>query len=258
MSNKYLSQTDYLLTNINEQILTITLNRPDALNALRPEMLDGIRNLIKETENDKNISVIVIEGAGRAFSAGVDLKVLQGIDPKAGKIGDVFDKPAELTWNTIRKSRCPVIAKVHGACFTGALEMALHCDFIFTTIDTKFGDTHAKFGLRPTWGMSQTLSQAVGVRLAKEISYSARIISGVEAVKIGLANKAEESKDDLDSLVEKISSKISSNSQESIKAFKDLYNLSQDGLGMDDALKAELEKEYPDIKDTNERLSEFK
>ena len=130
MSNKYLSPTDYLVTNINEQILSITLNRPDALNALRPEMLDGIRKLIKETENDKNISVIVIEGAGRAFSAGVDLKVLQGIDPKAGKIGDVFDKPAELTWNTIRKSRCPVIAKVHGACFTGALEMALHLSLI--------------------------------------------------------------------------------------------------------------------------------
>ena len=71
MSNKYLSLTDYLLTNVSEQILTITLNRPDALNALRPEMLDGIRNLIIETENDKNISVIVIEGAGRAFSAGL-------------------------------------------------------------------------------------------------------------------------------------------------------------------------------------------
>ena len=105
MSDKYFSPTDYLLTNINDQILTITLNRPDALNALRPEMLDGIRNLIEETENDQNISVIVIEGAGRAFSAGVDLKVLQGIDPIAGKIGDVFDKPAELAWSTIRKSR---------------------------------------------------------------------------------------------------------------------------------------------------------
>ena len=201
MSDKYFSPTDYLLTNINDQILTITLNRPDALNALRPEMLDGIRNLIEETENDQNISVIVIEGAGRAFSAGVDLKVLQGIDPIAGKIGDVFDKPAELAWSTIRKSRCPVIAKVHGACFTGALEMALHCDFIFTTVDTKFGDTHAKFGLRPTWGMSQTLSQAIGVRLAKEISYSARIILGDEAVKIGLANRAEENKGDLDALI---------------------------------------------------------
>ena len=136
--------------------------------------------------------------------------------------------------------------------------MALHCDFIFTTVDTKFGDTHAKFGLRPTWGMSQTLSQAIGVRLAKEISYSARIILGDEAVKIGLANRAEENKGDLDALINKISSEISSNSQGSIKAFKDLYNLSQTGLGIDEALKAEFEKEYPEIKDTNDRLSEFK
>ena len=148
--------------------------------------------------------------------------------------------------------------KVHGACFTGALEMALHCDFIFTTHDTKFGDTHAKFGLRPTWGMSQTLSQAVGIRLAKEMSYSARIILGDEAVRAGLANRAEKNKEDLDNLVDKISSQISSNSKEAVTAFKDLYNLAQSGLGLDEALKAELEREYPEIKDTNERLSEFK
>ena len=106
--------------------------------------------------------------------------------------------------------------------------------------------------------MSQTLSQAIGVRLAKEISYSARTILGDEAVKIGLANRAEKNKDDLDNLVKNISSRISSNSKESVKAFKDLYNLSQDGLGMDDALKAEFKKDFPYIKDTKERLSEFK
>ena len=258
MSDKYFSPTDYLLTNINDQILTITLNRPDALNALRPEMLDGIRNLIEETENDQNISVIVIEGAGRAFSAGVDLKVLQGIDPIAGKIGDVFDKPAELAWSTIRKSRCPVIAKVHGACFTGALEMALHCDFIFTTVDTKFGDTHAKFGLRPTWGMSQTLSQAIGVRKAKDMSFSARTVLGDEAVRLGIANEAVEDKDALDALVDKRAGQIASNSQASVSAFKDLYNVAQSGLSMDDALKEEFSREYPDIKDTNDRLAGFK
>jgi enoyl-CoA hydratase len=200
----------------------------------------------------------VLEGAGRAFSAGVDLKVLQGFDPKAGKIGDIFDKPAAEAWDIIRKSRCPVIAKVHGACFTGALEMALHCDFIFTTVDTKFGDTHAKFGLRPTWGMSQTLSQAIGVRKAKELSFSARIVLGEEAVKLGIANAAEVDKEALDSLVNKRSSQISSNSQEAVKAFKDLYGLSQSGLSIDDALKAELENEFPDINDTNERLADFK
>ena len=117
-------------------------------------MLEGIGILVDKANQDDSISVIVLQGAGRAFSAGVDLKVLQGIDPQAGKIGDVFDKPAAETWQALRNSRCPVIAKVHGACFTGALEMALHCDFIFTTSDSKFGDTHAKFGLRPTWGLN--------------------------------------------------------------------------------------------------------
>ena len=258
MSEEYKSSTDYLLVNLENNILTITLNRPEALNAYRPEMLIEIREIILRTEDDPNVAVIVIEGAGKAFSAGVDLKVLQGFDPEAGKIGDLFDKPAALAWDTFRKSRCPIIAKVHGACFTGALEMALHCDFIFTTLDTKFGDTHAKFGLRPTWGMSQTLSQAIGVRKAKDMSFSARTVLGDEAVRLGIANEAVEDKDALDSLVAKRASQIASNSQASVSAFKDLYNVAQSGLSMDDALKEEFSREYPDIKDTNDRLAGFK
>ena len=258
MSEEYKSSTDYLLVNLENNILTITLNRPEALNAYRPEMLIEIREIILKTEDDPNVAVIVIEGAGKAFSAGVDLKVLQGFDPEAGKIGDLFDKPAALAWDTFRKSRCPIIAKVHGACFTGALEMALHCDFIFTTVDTKFGDTHAKFGLRPTWGMSQTLSQAIGVRKAKDMAFSARTVLGDEAVRLGIANEAVEDKDALDALVYKRAGQIASNSQASVSAFKDLYNVAQSGLSMDDALKEEFSREYPEIKDTNDRLAGFK
>ena len=258
MSEEYKSSTDYLLVNLENNILTITLNSPEALNAYRPEMLIEIREIILKTEDDPNVAVIVIEGAGKAFSAGVDLKVLQGFDPEAGKIGDLFDKPAALAWDTFRKSRCPIIAKVHGACFTGALEMALHCDFIFTTVDTKFGDTHAKFGLRPTWGMSQTLSQAIGVRKAKDMSFSARTVLGDEAVRLGIANEAVEDKDALDALVDKRAGQIASNSKASVSAFKDLYNVAQSGLSMDDALKEEFSREYPDIKDTNDRLAGFK
>ena len=258
LREEYKISTDYLLVNLENNILTITLNRPEALNAYRPEMLIEIREIILKTEDDPNVAVIVIEGAGKAFSAGVDLKVLQGFDPEAGKIGDLFDKPAALAWDTFRKSRCPIIAKVHGACFTGALEMALHCDFIFTTVDTKFGDTHAKFGLRPTWGMSQTLSQAIGVRKAKDMSFSARTVLGDEAVRLGIANEAVEDKDALDALVDKRAGQIASNSQASVSAFKDLYNVAQSGLSMDDALKEEFSREYPDIKDTNDRLAGFK
>lgn len=251
------SPTEFLSVDLNDNVLTITLNRPDALNALRPEMLEGIDAIVQEADANEEVSVIVLQGEGRAFSAGVDLKVLQGIDPKAGKIGDVFDEPAAAAWDRLRKSRCPVIAKVHGACFTGALEMALHCDFIFTTVDTRFGDTHAKFGLRPTWGMSQTLSQAIGVRRAKEMSYSARTVLGEEAMRLGIANAAVEDKDALDILVSERAAQIAGNSQAAVAAFKDLYNLAQNGLGMDDGLVAELEHEYPGITDTNERLAGF-
>ena len=258
MSTDYGSPTEYLLANVDNKVLTITLNRPDALNAFRPEMINGLIELVSKANDDEGVSVIVIEGSGKAFSAGVDLKVLQGFDPEAGKIGDVFDKPAALAWKTLRKSRCPVIGKVHGACFTGALELALHCDFVFTTVDTKFGDTHAKFGLRPTWGMSQTLSQAIGVRKAKDMSFSARTVLGDEAVRLGIANEAVEDKEALDALVEKRTSQIVSNSQASVAAFKDLYNVAQSGLSMDDALEEEFAREYPDIKDTNDRLAGFK
>ena len=257
MANTYQSSTEYLLADVNLNVLTIRLNRPDALNAFRPEMLTGITELLEQANADSNISVVVLEGEGRAFSAGVDLKVLQGIAPQAGKIGDVFDQPARQAYSAIRNASCPVIAKVHGACFTGALEMALHCDFIFTTIDTKFGDTHAKFGLRPTWGMPQTLSQAVGVRKAKELSFTARTFLGSEAVSMGIANQAAADKNALDALVAECAAAIARNSRPTVAAVKDLYALSQENLPMEEALASELEREYSGIDDTQERLAGF-
>ncbi|MCR9098196.1 MAG: enoyl-CoA hydratase/isomerase family protein [bacterium] len=249
--------TDMLEVEHADRVLTIRLNRPDALNAFRPEMLAGIEALVIAAGGRDDVSVIVLEGAGRAFSAGVDLKVLQGIDPKGGKIGDVFDQPARGAYRAIRRSELPVIAKVHGACFTGALEIALHCDFVFTTRDTKFGDTHARFGLRPTWGMSQTLAQAVGVRRAKELSYTARTFLGAEAVELGVANAAVENEEALDALVAERAARIAANSRAAVAAMKKLYDLAQEGRDLEGALEAELATEFPEIEDTSERLAGF-
>ena len=255
--NAYNSPTEFLVTTLVEGVLTITLNRPDALNAFRPEMLEGIAELINSANTDDQVSVVVLEGAGRAFSAGVDLKVLQGTEPEGGKVGDIFDAPAKRAYVAIRAARMPVIAKVHGACFTGALEIALHCDFIFTTNTTKFGDTHAKFGLRPTWGMTQTLAQAVGLRRAKELSFTARIFLGLEAVEFSMACEAVEDKAALDGLVALRAGAIVANSSSAVAAIKDLYNISQQGHAMQDALDAELAREYPQITDTSKRLAGF-
>jgi len=255
--NTYNSPTEFLATTLVDGVLTITLNRPDALNAFRPEMLQGIAQLLDAANTDAQVSVVILEGAGRAFSAGVDLKVLQGTEPMGGKVGDVFDAPAKRAYIAIRGARMPVIAKVHGACFTGALEIALHCDFIYTTNTTKFGDTHAKFGLRPTWGMTQTLAQAVGLRRAKELSFTARTFLGAEAVELGMACAAVEDIEALDELVAQRAADIVANSSSAVAAIKDLYNISQQGHGMIDALEAELAQEYPQITDTSERLAGF-
>ena len=251
------STTEMLEVEQNDQILTLRFNRPDALNAIRPEMLIALGDLVEAAGEREDVSVIVIEGAGRAFSAGVDLKVLQGIEPAAGKIGDVFDAPARRAYQAIRNVAVPVIAKVHGACFTGALEIALHCDFIFTTVDTKFGDTHVKFGLRPTWGMSQTLAQAVGVRRAKELSFSARTFRGTEAVEIGVANAAVADQEALDRLVQDRATAVAGNSRAAIAAMKRLYTVAQQGHDVKEALEIELKEDFPEIRDTRERLAGF-
>lgn len=251
------SPTEWVEAECADRVLSLRLNRPDALNALRPEMLSAMASLIEEADATEAVSVIVLEGAGRAFSAGVDLKVLQGIEPVAGKIGDVFDLPARRLRDAIRGSALPVIAKVHGACFTGALEIALHCDFIYATRDAKFGDTHAKFGLRPTWGMSQTLAQAVGLRRAKELSFTARAFRGEEAMQIGLVNEVLDDRAALDARVAERASAIAANSRAAVGAMKALYGLAQEHRGVEASLEAELEREFPEIRDTTERLAQF-
>jgi enoyl-CoA hydratase/carnithine racemase len=242
---------------VAEGVLTLTLDRPDALNAIRPEMLTGLAEAIRHARETAEVSVVVLTGAGRAFSAGVDLKVLQGIRPRAGRIGDVFDAPAREVRCAIRELPKPVIARVQGFCFTGALELALQCDFLFTTKTTKFGDTHAKFGLRPTWGMSQTLSQAVGIRRAKELSFTARTFLGEEAARWGLANEAVDDVEALDRLVAERCAQIVSNSAAAVAALKDLYGLAQQGRAFDEALDQETRQDYPAIEDTARRLADF-
>jgi enoyl-CoA hydratase/carnithine racemase len=239
-------------------VAAIALNRPEALNAFTPVMLKELVAAIRRLESDGSASVIILEGAGRAFSAGVDLKLLKDANPVAGRIASTFDDSAHEAARAVRWSSLPIIAKVHGFCFTGALELALHCDFIFTTIDAKFGDTHAKWGLRPTWGMSQNLARAVGVRRAREISFTARSFSGAEAAAWGLANEAVPDKPALDALVARRADEIANGSRGAISAYKKLYRLHEEMRPLEVGLAEEIRMEFPEIDDTAERLAAFR
>lgn len=238
-------------------VRTLSFNRPDALNAFTPELLRELRAAVSAAGRNPGIGAIILCGEGRAFSAGVDLKLLQGVAPVAGRISTDFDGEAFEAAAAIRHCLKPVIAKVHGFCFTGALELALHCDFIVTTEDTKFGDTHAKWGLRPTWGMSQNLARAVGVRRARELSYSARAFTGAEAARWGLANEALKDKAALDAQVAARAAAIAQASRGAVSAYKKLYALHEELPPIEEALSTEVELDFPEIDDTAARLKEF-
>ncbi len=167
-------------------VATITLNRPDALNAITPAMLHRLGDLLTELADDADVDVVVLTGAGRAFSAGVDLKALGDRELVDGKVGDILDLPARRVTELLSSMPAITVAKVNGFCFTGALELALACDVIIAAEEAKFGDTHAKFGLRPTWGMSQRLPRLIGLAAARELSLTARTFDAAEARSLGM------------------------------------------------------------------------
>jgi enoyl-CoA hydratase/carnithine racemase len=254
---RWSSTVSEVLTSRAGAVATLTLNRPEALNAFTPSMLATLVETIVRLESDPDIRVITLEGAGRAFSAGVDLKILKSALPANGRIANAFDAAAHEAAAAVRGASLPIIAKVHGYCFTGALEIALHCDFIMTTADTKFGDTHAKWGLRPTWGMSQNLARAVGVRRARELSFSARSFTGAEAATWGLAVAALPDKAALDAAVAARANEIAAGSRAAISAYKKLYRLHEEMRPLEEALTSEVQMEFPEIDDAADRLKAF-
>lgn len=243
-----------ITTETSDGVLTVTMNRPEALNAITKTMLEELKVAILEGGKDDEVGVIVLTGEGRSFSAGVDLKELNKQKLESGGIGGSMDDAAHALIQAIQMTPKVVIAKINGFCFTGALEIALTCDLIVCAEGAKLGDTHAKWGLRPTWGMSARLPNAVGRRKARELSFTARAFTGAEAAEWGLANRAVPL-DELDAAVRALADEILPNSRGSIAAYKVLYNKGG-GRTEKKALQFEEEKVFS-ISDTNERLAEF-
>lgn len=161
----------------------LSLNRPEALNALSPNLFVELRAHIDAiAESIDTIGCVILCGKGRSFSAGNDLKAIQ-----SGEVAPSRHFQAE-TLDAIEALPQPVIAAVQGHCYTGSLELALACDLLVAADDARFADTHGKWGMSPTWGMSQRLPRRVGLLKAKEIMFSGRIVGGEEAAGIGLAN----------------------------------------------------------------------
>lgn len=231
-------------------LAVLTLNRPEALNALSPRLFVELRSHVDQLAQEiERIGCVILCGRGRSFSAGNDLKAIQ-----AGEVAPSRHFQAE-TLDAIEALPQPVIAAVQGHCYTGSLELALACDLMVAAKSAKFADTHGKWGMSPTWGMSQRLPRRIGLLAAKEMMFSGRIVSGEEAVGLGLANRCVED-DQLMAAAEAMARTFLANSWFTLRADKMLVN---QGLNhtLADGLRFERHNSPGRGPDMEERLKRF-
>jgi enoyl-CoA hydratase len=227
----------------------LTLNRPDKLNALTVAMFAELREHVHDLRDDDSVGCVVLRGAGRCFSAGHDLA-----DIGAGESVPSRGWHSE-TLRMLEKLPKPVVAAVHGHCYTGALEVALAADFIVAAADARFGDTHAKWALTPVWGMSQRLPRRVGAATAKRLMFTADMIDAAEAVRIGLAEYAVPA-EEFDAEVGALAERIVANSAFSHAANKRLLDAT-DARPLDAGLQWEVLEGEGVGPDMRERIAAF-
>ena len=180
-----------LLVERQDAVAVVTLNRPEAMNALSKALRAALQQALKELDADPAVKVIVLTGAGeRAFTAGLDLKEL-GTDPLGMGAANATD-PSENPARAVLACSKPIVGAINGVAITGGFEVALACDVLICSTNARFADTHARVGITPGWGLSQKLSRAIGPYRAKELSLTGNFLDAKTAYEWGLVNRVVE------------------------------------------------------------------
>jgi enoyl-CoA hydratase len=177
-----------LLVEREDGIATLTLNRPEARNALSRELRRELVSALEALRDDASVGVVILTGRGRAFCAGLDLRELggerAGEPPGPGALRGEVDPVSAL-----RACDRPVIGAVNGFAVTGGFELALACDLLVASSQARFADTHARVGILPGWGLSQRLPRLIGIGRAKELSFTGNFLDAQQALAWGLVNR---------------------------------------------------------------------
>eukprot|EP00258_Populus_trichocarpa_P046224 XP_024462243.1 probable enoyl-CoA hydratase 1, peroxisomal isoform X1 [Populus trichocarpa] len=242
-----------LVTRDQNGIATITINRPKSLNSLTRPMIVRLARQINALGKDDSVRVIILTGSGRAFCSGVDLTAAEEVFK-----GDVKDVEADPVAQ-MEQCKKPIIGAINGFAVTAGFEIALACDILIASKGAKFMDTHSRFGIFPSWGLSQKLSRVIGANRAREASLTAMPISGEQAERWGLVNHAVEEGKVLKKARE-VAEAIIKNNQDMVLKYKAVIN---DGLKLDLAHALSLEKERAHAyyngmtKDQFQKMQEF-
>lgn len=240
------TQEELVLRSDSHGLTTLTLNRPDKLNALTPGSFVALRTHLDAIAIDESIGCVVLRGSGRSFCAGHDLGSIASGEraPSRHFETETVDALASLPQ--------PTIAQIHGHCFTGGLELALGCDILIAAESTKLGDTHGQWGLVPVWGMSVRLPERVGRSTAKELMFTSRRLTGNQAAGIGLVDRAV-ADDELEAAVADLAAEILKNSRGTNRRVKKLIETQSD-MSRTEALLHERSLPFGVPEDMEERM----
>jgi enoyl-CoA hydratase len=218
---------EVLLTDTDDRVRTLTLNRPQSRNALSAELRTKFFDALRDAETDDGVDVVIITGADPVFCAGLDLK----------ELGDATELPdISPKWPPLTK---PVIGAINGAAVTGGLELALYCDILIASENARFADTHARVGLLPTWGLSVRLPQKVGVGLARRMSLTGDYLSAADALRAGLVTEVVPH-EELLGAARRVAASIVGNNQKAVRALLASYHRIDDA-GTEGGLAIEAE-----------------
>lgn len=214
-------------------IAFVTINRPKALNSLTKAMMRDLAQAFKALDREDSVRVIVLSGSGRAFCSGVDLTAAEDVFK-----GDVKDPESDPVAQ-MERCRKPIIGAIGGFAVTAGFEIALACDIVVAAKRTRFIDTHARFGIFPSWGLSQKLSRIIGPNKAREVSLTAAPLTAEVAERLGFVNHVVE-EGELLKKAREIAEAIVRNNQDIVLRYKSVIN---DGLKLDLGHALALEKE---------------
>ena len=218
-----------ILLKKEDGVAVVTLNRPEALNALSMEIREGIGTFFQDFRTDDSVRAVIITGAGRAFCAGADVKKVSETHTSMsavemrGFIRDTIDR-AVLAVTTLEK---PVIAMVNGVATGAGCAIAMLCDLIIASDKARFGMAFVRLGVTPDWGAGYFLTRRVGPIKAKELLFTGELISAEEAERIGLVNHVVPA-EQLESAVMVLAQKLAHSPTRAIGAAKTLVNRSLD------------------------------
>lgn len=220
--------TDRLQVTIDQGVADVRLNRPEKMNALDGAMFDALATTADELAQDPSLRCVVLSGEGRSFCAGLDFSSFQGMGDGSGSVGDITradegrithrGQQAVYGWTSMP---VPVIAAVHGHALGGGIQLALGADIRIVAPDASMSVLEIRWGLIPDMTGTQSLVNLVGLDVAKELTFTGRMVSGTEAAELGLATRVS---DDPRGDALALAAEIATKSPDAVRAAKRLFN----------------------------------